>query len=288
MKVLESMVKIRPMQLRDIEQAMRLKNSEGWNQTERDWEILLKLSPETCLVAVYDREVIGTVTAVNYSNELSWIGMMLVNEKYRRRGIGSLLLKDNIKRLKECKIIKLDATPVGKNLYIKVGFEEEYTITRMTISPLPEQQITYSGKVTPLRPCNIKEIADLDKAVFGADRTDLIESILETYPDKALKLERDGRIAAYCLRRDGVKHNHLGPVIALTIEDAKKLLSAAMNRLAGQTVVIDVPQKKKKFLDWLDSLGFREHRSLFRMYYKNNFIPEQREREHAIFGPEYG
>jgi predicted N-acetyltransferase YhbS len=288
MKVTEPLIKIREMQLRDIEQAMGLKNSEGWNQTEQDWEILLRLSPKTCLVAVSDQEVIGTVTAVNYSNELAWIGMMLVNEKYRRKGIGSLLLKDNIKRLKGCKIIKLDATPIGRNVYIQLGFEEEYTISRMTISPLPKQPITHSGTVTPLSSHDIQEIADLDKEVFGADRTDLIELILETYPDKALKLERDARIAAYCLRRDGVKHNHLGPVIALTTEDAKTLLAAAMSRLAGQAVVLDVPQKKKKFLKWLDSLGFQEHRTLVRMYYKNNYIPKQREREYAICGPELG
>lgn len=288
MNTTEPSVKIRAMQKRDIEQAMRLKNSEGWNQTEQDWEILLRLSPKTCLVAVSDREVIGTVTAVNYSNELAWIGMMLVNKKYRRRGIGSLLLKDNIKRLKGCRIIKLDATPVGRNVYIKLGFEDEYTISRMTISPLPEQQITYSGKATPLGAHDIRTIADLDKAVFGADRTDLIESILETYPDKALKLERDGRIAAYCLRRDGVKHNHLGPVIASTIEDAQTLLSAAMSGLAGKAVVLDVPQNKIKLLKWLGSLGFRERRSLTRMYYKNNYIPKQREWEFAICGPEMG
>lgn len=288
MNTIEPSVKIRPMQKSDIEQAMRLKNSEGWNQTQKDWEILLRLSPKTCLVAVSDREVIGTVTAVNYSNELAWIGMMLVNKKYRRRGIGSLLLKDNIKRLKGCRIIKLDATPVGRNVYIKLGFEDEYTISRMTISPLPEQQIAYSGKATPLGAHDIRTIADLDKAVFGADRTDLIESILETYPDKALKLERDGRIAAYCLRRDGVKHNHLGPVIASTIEDAQTLLSAAMSGLAGKAVVLDVPQNKIKLLKWLDSLGFRERRSLTRMYYKNNYIPKQREWEFAICGPEMG
>ncbi len=288
MKTIGPSVKIRPMQKRDIEQAMRLKNSEGWNQTEQDWEILLRLSPETCLVAVSDREVIGTVTALNYSNELAWIGMMLVNEKYRRKGIGSFLLKDNIKRLKGCKIIKLDATPVGRKVYIKLGFEEEYTISRMTISPLPEQQITHSGTFTPLSPHDIQKIADLDKEVFGADRTDLIELILETYPDKALKLERDGRIAAYCLRRDGVKRNHLGPVIALTTQDAKTMLSAAMSRLAGRSVVIDVPQKKKKLLKWLGSLGFQEQRILTRMYYKTNYIPKQREREYAICGPELG
>jgi hypothetical protein len=61
-----------------------------------------------------------------------------------------------------------------------------------------------------------------------------------------------------------------------------------MSRLAGQSVVLDVPQKKKKFLKWLDSIGFREHRNLVRMYYKSNYIPKQREREYAICGPELG
>jgi hypothetical protein len=41
MKETEPPVRIRPLQHSDIAQAMRLKNLEGWNQTEKDWEILL-------------------------------------------------------------------------------------------------------------------------------------------------------------------------------------------------------------------------------------------------------
>lgn len=289
MKAIEPSVKIRPMQQGDIEQAMRLKDLEGWNQTEQDWEMLLKLSSETCFVAVCDKEVIGTITAVNYSNELAWIGMMLIAEKYRRKGIGSLLLNHNMKRLQEYKTIGLDATPLGRNVYIKLGFEEEYIISRMATSSLPKQTITDSGTfITPISSHDIQEIATLDKAVSGAVRTNLIELLSERYPEKALKLEKDGRIAGYCLGRDGVKHNHLGPVIALTTKDAKTLLSAAMSRLVGQPVVIDVPVKKRQLLQWLVSIAFREQRSLIRMFYKSNPVSESGDGLFAICGPEFG
>ncbi len=245
MKETEPPVRIQPMQQSDIEQAMHLKNIEGWNQTKKDWEVLLRLSPKTCRAAVRGRQVIGTVTAITYSNELAWIGMMLVAEKYRRKGIGSLLVKDNIKRLKGFRNIKLDATPDGRNLYTRLGFEEECTLSRMAISSLAEQKITDSGKVTPLSPHDIQEIAYLDKAVFGADRTHLMAPILGTYPHRAWKLERDGRITAYCLGRDGIKQNQIGPVIASTDQDAQTILSAAMSPLAGQPVVMTFLRTRK-------------------------------------------
>ncbi len=53
-------VKIRSMRPSDIVAAMRLKNSEGWNQTEKDWQLLLEYAQDLCLVAEYDQEIIGT------------------------------------------------------------------------------------------------------------------------------------------------------------------------------------------------------------------------------------
>ena len=289
MKEIETSVKIRPMRLDDIEQAMRLKNLEDWNQTKQDWEILLKHSPETCLVAFSDQKVIGTVTAINYSNELAWIGMILVAPKHRRKGIGSLLLKNNLNRLKNCNNVGLDATPLGREIYSRLGFIEEVTISRMTISSIPKQPMTgRRTSITPMGLYDIQEIANLDKVVSGANRANLFELIHKKYPEKGLKLKKDGQITGYCLRRNGAKYNHLGPVVAFTIEDAKTLLSAAMALLAGRSAVIDVPQTKPELLKWLTSLGFEEQRSLIRMYYKNNNILKQTGKEYAICGPEFG
>ena len=70
----------------DVPSAMELKEAEHWNQTEEDWNFLLKLNPDLCWVATADEKVVGTVTAINYNNHLSWVGMMLVSKQHRGRG----------------------------------------------------------------------------------------------------------------------------------------------------------------------------------------------------------
>ena len=71
------------MRATDLEALMQIKNDENWNQTEEDWLFLIKSNPKYCLVAVSENRVIGTVTAIDYHQELAWIGMMLVSKKYR-------------------------------------------------------------------------------------------------------------------------------------------------------------------------------------------------------------
>ena len=116
----------------DLKSAMELKDSEGWNQTFSDWEFLLSSNPGQCLVAVMGGKVKATVTAITYENHLAWIGMMLVDKSIRGKGIGKLLMKSIIKELGFCSLIKLDATPAGLPVYIKLGFTPETTLYRMT------------------------------------------------------------------------------------------------------------------------------------------------------------
>ena len=77
----------------DIPAAMRLKEAAGWNQTEQDWLTVLDVAAGQCWVRELDGDVVGTVTAVSYGRELAWIGMMLVDPAYRRRGIARDLMK---------------------------------------------------------------------------------------------------------------------------------------------------------------------------------------------------
>ena len=85
-------VKIREMKLSDMDSLMRIKNAEGWNQTEKDWELLIHYPESVNLVAVHDNRILGTVTAINYAHRVAWIGMMLVDKDFRGRGISKLLL----------------------------------------------------------------------------------------------------------------------------------------------------------------------------------------------------
>ena len=68
---------IKPLLPRDIGQAMELSNAEGWNQTKADWELLVQNHQNICLAAVSDGKIVGTATAINYSGDVAWIGMVL-------------------------------------------------------------------------------------------------------------------------------------------------------------------------------------------------------------------
>src|SRR5436305_10546501 len=90
---------LRPMQLRDIEQGMQLSTDEGWNQTEKDWKLLIETPGNICLVAEIRNKIIGTTTAINYSNEIAWIGMVLVDRNYRGFGVSKSLLTNILEKL---------------------------------------------------------------------------------------------------------------------------------------------------------------------------------------------
>src|SRR5947209_16115471 len=85
---------IRAMQLDDVHHGMRLSTAEGWNQTEKDWKLLIENPDNFCLLAEANGKVIGTTTAINYANEETWIGMVLVDKEYRGLGVSKALLTD--------------------------------------------------------------------------------------------------------------------------------------------------------------------------------------------------
>ncbi|MGH2564748.1 MAG: GNAT family N-acetyltransferase, partial [Ginsengibacter sp.] len=116
------MIVFRPMTDNDIAAGMVLCRAAGWNQLARDWEILLHLNPDGCRVATINNKVIGTVTAIRYEKFFSWIGMVLVDPAFRGRGTGMQLLDEALRVLQNEETIKLDATPAGRKLYLKLNF----------------------------------------------------------------------------------------------------------------------------------------------------------------------
>jgi predicted N-acetyltransferase YhbS len=282
-------VKIRLMRPSDVPAAMRLKNSEGWNQTEKDWQLLLEHVPDLCLVAEYGQEIIGTVTAINYSDDVAWIGMMLVDRRFRGLGVSKQLLKNILIKLEPCKSVKLDATPAGHPVYRKLGFIDEYKIYRLT-TPSLNNSLTDDGEISarPIQSQELPEITEFDRGIFGADRIRLLGSLLANHPDRGWLLKKDNQIAAYALGRPGSKFNQVGPACALTTDDAKDVIKRALTGLVGQQVVVDILCDKNGLLDWLVSVGFTRQRHLVRMYYKENPFPGLIQNQFLISGPEFG
>lgn len=276
------------MQRSDAADAMKLSQAEGWNQTPRDWKLLIGGSQNICLVAELNKKIIGTATAINYSNQIAWIGMMLVANEHRRQGVSKSLLTNILKKLAGCESIKLDATLEGQRVYKQFDFNDEYLIARMVKSSMKELPPDDDLSPEPSKPGDLKEIIALDELIFGANRTQLIESMVTSYPDKAWLLKRNNSIVGFALGRNGSRYHHVGPVFASNINDSKILIRKALNELTHQPVVADVLCDKEDLITWLTSFGFEQQRHFVRMYKAQNPCPGIIAKQYAICGPEFG
>ena len=279
-------ITLRTMTVNDIVAGMRLCKLAGWNQTKADWELFLKCSPEGGFVAVHNGQPVGTVATLTYGGAVAWIGMVLVDPEFRRRGIGTLLLNGALDYLKDCPSIKLDATPAGKEVYDKLGFSDEYSLHRVICSALPLLQ--GSDLVRPVTENSFNRILEWDRYVFGEDRSVVLQGLLKNSPESAFLLEQQGSLRGYCLGRCGTLFHQIGPVVAETVEEAKALLSEAFRGLTGRAVVIDVPDSQPELWAWLESIGFIRQRPFTRMYCHSNQSPGIPARQFAIAGPELG
>jgi GNAT superfamily N-acetyltransferase len=273
----------------DIPAGLSLCRSAGWNQTRRDWELFLQLSPRECRVAVDDHgEVVGTVATVRYDDHFSWIGMVLVDPSMQRQGIGIQLLRESLWILSEEDTVKLDATPAGRTIYLQLDFEDEYRLSRMQLSSGgASRELPHSSAYLIQRP-DIPAILEKDHKVFGADRRRVLEWLFEGGKQFAFQIERDGNIQGYCFGRTGQDFVEIGPIISDRLDDAIALVSSALQNAKGSSVVIDVPHHSPEWIQWLTSAGFEEQRPLIRMFRGTNKHPGLPEKQFAIVGPELG
>src|SRR6059058_967075 len=116
--------KLRRLRAEDIPAAAELSARAGWNQTEEDWRTLLELSPEGCWAIEVDGHLAATTTLLCYGRRLAWIGMVLTEASYQRRGFAKKLLAHVLETAEKMRIetIKLDATDQGQPIYQQFGF----------------------------------------------------------------------------------------------------------------------------------------------------------------------
>jgi GNAT superfamily N-acetyltransferase len=281
-------VRFRAMTPADIAAGLELSCAARWNQTERDWGLFLRLSPDGCRVAVIDDRVVGTVATACYEDRFAWIGMVLVDPAERGHGIGARLMAEALCVLKDMPSIRLDATPAGHAVYQKLDFVDEYSLSRME-TVVSSQELTLRGNpARPMTKDDLPAVAIFDRQVFGADRRLTLEWVFDGAPEYAWIIEEQGQIAGYLFGRRGFNFEQLGPVVAHDQQTARRLVSACLIRQAGKPFIIDVSHHDADWRVWLESIGFREQRPFIRMFYRYNPYPGLPLKQFGILGPEFG
>ncbi|HKG12644.1 MAG TPA: GNAT family N-acetyltransferase [Pyrinomonadaceae bacterium] len=279
----------------DLPAAMSLKESAGWNQTEADWLRLLRLEPRGCFAATAGKRLVGTVTTTTYGVELAWVGMVLVDPSFRRRGIASRLMGAALSYLdgEGVETVKLDATPDGRHVYERLGFESELMIERWhrrgadAAADVQPERAGGAGAST-IEAARLAEILELDRAAFGAARARLVELLVAESVATCVRRASDGGAGGYALARAGAVADYVGPVVASDLETAALLLDEVLARLASRPVYVDVNRQFESAARALDRRGFSKQRDLIRMRRGAMTASGTSDKVFAIAGPEVG
>jgi GNAT superfamily N-acetyltransferase len=285
--VTQEQIKIRPMTVQDIPIGMRLKDLAGWNQTNKDWERFLSLAPDGCFVAELGGEPVGTVVTVIFEGSCGWVAMVLVPPEHRRKGIGTAMLHHGIEHLKSSGVdtIKLDATPVGREVYLPLGFVDEYGVERWEGSGQPFEV----DGVSTILESDLPEVIAYDTPIYGLSRGDLVRR-LHTDAQGICGLVRDkaGMVIGYALTRPGSSASQIGPVLADTREIGQSLIQWSLDRLSGGSVFFDVPLVNQHGVAIARSCGFTVQRQFTRMYFGEEPFSGRPSLVYATSGPEKG
>jgi GNAT superfamily N-acetyltransferase len=279
------MLHIHRMALGDLALGVRLKNQAGWNQTEADWRRMIDLQPDGCFVAELDGQPVGTTTTCIFDS-IGWIAMVLVEESARGRGIGTRLMEHALTYLDRSGVrtARLDATPLGRPVYEKLGFVAEYELARWegTRARLESGENVISANVEQL-----EAVVAIDCQVTGTNRRRLLERIYHERPE-AIRLLIAGRtVTGYLATRIGSRAVQIGPVVALDEEAGRALLDSAMACSAGRHMFLDIPADNTPATRWAEAQGFRVQRTFTRMR-RGEPVYDQPTHIWASFGPEKG
>ena len=291
---------IRRLALDDLDEALSLSTTAGWNQQRDDWRMLLQLAPAGAFAALSDARIVGTAIGIDYGG-FAWIAMMLVDPAYRGRGVGRCLLEAAIDAVPSNLPIRLDATPLGRPLYQRHGFEDEAMLSRYIAEgstsrvASASEALDGSRDVRPLTASDLDIVVERDSEMFGGTRGVVLNWAFHRAAQYAhVVRSRDG-LTHYCLGRPGRLFDQIGPVVAGDDDIAQALVSAALAAAGDRPIVVDAFDSRTTFTARLRARGFRVQRPLVRMCRPagadagaTGVLRRGPLAEFAIFGPEFG
>ncbi len=272
---------------RDLPDLMALKKAAGWNQTAEDWLRMLRYPGIRAQGFRSDGQVIASCFTLPYGPSLRWIAMMLVGHEHRGQGLGTALMQDSL-GAEPLAVHMLDATPDGRRLYTKLGFEDQSNLTRLLLSSPKPSRGQDAIECRSMELGDLQEVIRWDAEIFAADRSCLLRDLVAT-PEIVGKVALDkGQIIGYCCCRPGTLASQVGPLIARDIDTAKALLARMLETRAVGSVIVDAFDNNDLWHDHLKALGFVAQRPLVRMIHGHGQEAVDYARMFAIAGPGLG
>lgn len=272
----------------DIAHLIRLSQSVGWDYDHEEVTTILN----TGLVFGHKNEngeVVSSAAIIPYGEKAASIGMVIVNEAYRGKGLGQTLTRQCIGQVDNQTIIQLIATAEGQPLYEKLGFQKVGSVKKLIASThhLKQQTNTYDSQVMPFQQQDLADVIAIDERAFGANRAQFLLERIRQSKDCLVLKNKLGKITGYGLAIFGPVYTILGPIVAADTQSALALVQQ-LQKNYGKGVRIDILSEQEALQALLVTAGFELINEPPVMMLHANQMPERTNQLFAIASQAFG
>ncbi|MER5735079.1 MULTISPECIES: GNAT family N-acetyltransferase [unclassified Streptomyces] len=242
---------VRRLDATDLLACADLSENRGWLREEHKWGLLLTAGTGYGIDDPDGDGLLACCVVTSYGSELAAIGMVLVAERYARRGVGRRLMRYVLEEAGETPLT-LYATANGQPLYEGLGFTEigrAEMVKGHFSAAVPAPPVTVRAATAE----DLQEILRLDREIFGLDRTPLITR-LPAFADH-LRVAVDGdAITGFAAAWPNMDTHVVGPLIARDTATAQALV-ASLAAVTDRPLRTDVDVRHTGLLSWLKENG---------------------------------
>lgn len=254
--------KIRPMTLADLELSLEWAATEGWNPGIYDAEAFYAADPEGFLIGEIEGEPISSISALRYDNTFGFMGLYIVKPNWRGQGFGLSTWNAGLKLLGE-RNIALDGVLAQVENYRKFGFQPAY------------RHLRYSGlgmttdtnkSISPLSDVPAERLLNYDRQCFPTPRPEFLKKWINQPENAAYGFLKDGNLCGYGVLRKCRNGFKIGPLFAEDLEIAEALFLALINNGQNQPIFLDTPDANPLAISLAQKYGMQPVFECVRMY----------------------
>lgn len=233
----------RPLTRVELDIALEWAADEGWNPGRHDAEAFRAADPEGFYGLEVDGQLIGCGSIASYNRRLGFVGLFIVRQEWRGRGLGSQLWRALISRLRD-RIdadapAALDGVFAMQDYYARSGFVFSHRNLRMEGVGRPGE--TDAGLVE-LATIPFLDVCAYDHIHFGAERPEFLRRWIQPKDGLGLGFLSAGKLAGMGVIRPCVRGFKIGPLFANNAEIAEKLFLALSSHATKQAIFLDIPE----------------------------------------------
>lgn len=264
-------VRVRPMVRDELDLLVAWAADEGWNPGVDDADAFWAADPDGFVAAEVDGEIVGGGSIVAHGPAYGFMGFFIVRPERRGRGLGRELWHVRrdllLDRLEPGAAVEMDGVFAMESFYEAGGFVHQHRDLRFAgVAGTHTGGDRGVAAAAGTGPVEVLDLADVpfevveayDRAHFAGERAAFLRHWLARPGGHALGVVEDGRCRGYTVIRPARVGHRIGPLFADDADIAEELFAAAVSRVPGAEVFLDVPERNVEAMAMVARHGMQE------------------------------